>query len=436
MHRKRVVSVFALLAALSLIVAACGGGDDSGSGGGGDTSSTTSTTSDTAGKEPVPGPGFDGTTIKLGVISPLSGLVQIIGTPLTAGNEVYWQAKNEAGGVAGKYKVELVKEDSEYDPAKANAAFDRIAGDVAAFQQILGTQVTESLLDKLSQRNLAGGPATLDSEWLIEANLFPVATTYQIIAINALDYYVTEGGGSGKTICQIAQDDAYGQAGVDGLNFAAKELGVTIASTQRYAGGADKTAQVQALKDANCDFVFGTVLATDTNSVISKALELNFRPQWALMAPAWLSAFAGGAGEVGQYFVDHVWVGSSGPAWGDASSTGMQEMLAAQQKFKPDQQADLYFAFGYAQAWALDQILEKAVENGDLSPEGIVKAIGMVGTLKFGDLVPDFTYGTDVVERQAPPIATIFKITADAPGGLAALAVDHTSDAAKAYRFE
>lgn len=435
MQRKHVLSALAALAALSLLVAACGGGDDSSSGGGNGGSTTTS---DTAGKDPVPGPGFDGTTINLGVISPLSGIAQIIGTPLTSGNDVYWQAKNAKGGVAGKYKVSLDKQDSAYDPNQAGAAFDKIAGNVAAFQQILGTAVTEALIPKLDARELAAGPATLDSEWLVEDNMFPIATTYQIIAINALDYYVNEAGGKGKVLCQIAQDDAYGQAGVDGINFAATQLGVTIASTQRYGGGSDKSAQVQALKDAKCDFVFGTVLATDTNSVITKAVQLDFAPQWALMAPAWLAAFAPKtpADAAGQYMIDHVWVGSSGPEWGSASSPGMQQMLADVAQYAPTTAPDLYFAFGYAQAWAMDQILEKAVDNGDLSPKGIIKAIALVDTLKFGGLVPDFTYGSDPATRQAPPIATIFKIAAGAPGGLTALSVDYTSDAAKEYRFK
>ena len=40
----------------------------------------------------------------------------MIGKPLTAGNEVYFDYVNSEGGIAGKYKVELVQEDTQYSP--------------------------------------------------------------------------------------------------------------------------------------------------------------------------------------------------------------------------------------------------------------------------------------------------------------------------------
>ena len=39
-------------------------------------------------------------------------------------------------------------------------------------------------------------------------------------------------------------------------------------------------------------------------------------------------------------------------------------------EFKPDQQPDYYFSFGYLQGIAMTALLEKAVELGDLSREG------------------------------------------------------------------
>ena len=66
-----------------------------------------SSKSDSGGKggAPASGPGFDGKTIKLGVLTPLSGPVAVIGNPLTAGNQVYFDYVNSKGGIAGKYKV-------------------------------------------------------------------------------------------------------------------------------------------------------------------------------------------------------------------------------------------------------------------------------------------------------------------------------------------
>ena len=101
------------------------------------------------GKTPPEVPGFDGSTIKLGVITPESGLASVVGKPLTEGNRVYWESKNAKGGVAGKYKVELSVEDSKYQVETALQGYDAIKGDVVAFQQVLGTQIVKSVLSRL-----------------------------------------------------------------------------------------------------------------------------------------------------------------------------------------------------------------------------------------------------------------------------------------------
>ena len=66
----------ALALGLTLVLAACGGAGEDDSGGGG------------AAGAPGNTAGFDGKTIKLGVLTPLSGTVAVIGQPLTSGNEV------------------------------------------------------------------------------------------------------------------------------------------------------------------------------------------------------------------------------------------------------------------------------------------------------------------------------------------------------------
>ena len=58
------------------------------------------------------------------MITPTSGTVALIGNPLTAGNQAYFDYVNEElGGIAGKYKIELVIRDSAYDPTKAGQEY-------------------------------------------------------------------------------------------------------------------------------------------------------------------------------------------------------------------------------------------------------------------------------------------------------------------------
>ena len=48
-------------------------------------------------KTPPNVPGFNGSTIKLGVITPESGIASVVGKPLTEGNRVYWAGQERQG---------------------------------------------------------------------------------------------------------------------------------------------------------------------------------------------------------------------------------------------------------------------------------------------------------------------------------------------------
>jgi ABC-type branched-subunit amino acid transport system substrate-binding protein len=386
-------------------------------------------------KAPPTVPGFDGKTIKLGVITPLSGIASVIGKPLTNGNKVYWDSVNAKGGVGGKYKVQLSEQDSVYDVATALQGYDQIKGDVVAFDQVLGTQIVQAVLQRLKPDQFTAAPATLDSLWVKVPQLVPVGAPYQVEAANGFDYYINKGGGKGKKICALAQDDLYGSAGLEGLNAAAKQLKFKVAATQKFSATAtDVSAQVGALADAKCDAVFLASLPNTTGSIITKMIGRNFTPQVLGLGPTWLAGFESDP-NAGAFYAQHFWLLSEGPNWGDATVPGMKKMVDDVAQFAPDQKPDQYFAFGYAQSWAMDQVLEVAVKNGDLSKAGIQKAVKQVGTLKFQGLIGDYTYGSSAGSRNPPRDTTIFKIVNGKPIGLDTLVPGFVSPIAKGLKF-
>ncbi|MCU1458627.1 MAG: branched-chain amino acid transporter substrate-binding protein [Actinomycetia bacterium] len=437
MNKKSLARFVGFVAVAALVVAACGGGDKTAAS---NAKNSSTTKPANAGKAPKTGPGFDGTTIKLGVITPQSGAIgkvvaDAIGTPLTSGNQVYWDAVNAKGGVAGKYKVQLETGDSQYDATIGLQAYDKIKNDVAAFQQVLGTQVLQAMQPKLQVDQVSASPATLDAAWTLDPNLIPIATSYQLLSINGIDYYLNNGGSKTKNICLLAQDDAYGEAGVQGATYEAQKAGFTIKTTQRYPTLTDKTAQIQALKDNACDAVLFVATLADTKSAIQTAVQIKFNARWIALSPAWQPTYVSASetdASFKTYLQQNMWVSSTGVAW---DSPLNQQMLADQAKYAPTQKPDPYFAYGYAQAQAMDQILAVAVKNGDLSRTGILNAINGVGTLKFGGALPDFVYGTSVSTRKQPTAATIFGVDPAAPEGLKALNANYTSAAAKTFKF-
>jgi ABC-type branched-subunit amino acid transport system substrate-binding protein len=417
----------ACLAVLAFVATACGS----------DKKATTSDTTAKGGAKALAAvPGFDPATntIKVGIISPLTGAVAAIGKPLTAGNEVFFAKVNAKGGIGGKYKIEYVERDSTYNVQQSVQAYNELKTQVVMFAQILGTPPTKAVLTGLKADGMVASPASLDADWVREPNLLPIGGPYQIQSINALTWYVTEGTGKGKKICSMASDDAYGQAGVQGVDFAAEKNAFKVVTKQTFTTGkgAEATASVQGLKDAGCEAVFLVSTPSDTGAILGIAAKTAFAPQWIGQSPSYIGALA--ASPLKDYLAKNFMVVAEGTEWGDTTVPGMKNLLDDIAKFKPDQQPDYYFSFGYNEANAVTQILEKAVALGDLSHAGIIKAMEQVGTLTFDGLTGDYKYGK-AADRVPPRESTLFKVDPAKPIGLAIVKKSFATDAAKAFKI-
>ena len=421
----------ALFFALTLIAAACGDSDDTSSGGDTGTTATTAVMDDVL----ATGPGFDGTTINVGVMSALSGPAAVIGTSLAAGQQVYFDYLNtELGGVAGEYPVEILLEDHQYDTASTVQKYGKIKDDVVMFSQIMGTPNVFALMPLLAEDNIVASPASQDAFWVREQNLMPVIEPYQIDVINAMAYYLGDGGGSvDDTICAVIQNDLYGEAGLEGLEFAATEFGFEIAATTRYgAGDQSFTAQVTELVNAECDMVWATALPSEFGGILGTAAQSGFFPRWIAQSPSWIDALA--ATPLADYLSGFVWIAALSQEWGDPASADMTAMVERVAKYNPDQPPSYYFTFGYIQAWATHQVLESAVANGDLSRDGIITAMNGLDSLSFGDLGPDYEYGPPE-DRNPPRYTSIFEVDPEKPFALGVLAANITSPAAEKFEF-
>lgn len=430
---NRPLKILALLLSLSLVAAACGDDDDETGGG---TEAPEETDGGGDGGEPAEAPGFDGETIRLGVLTPQTGVAAVIGNPLTEGNRVFFEALNADGGIAGKYQVELEVADTQYQPQTAVQQYNATKSNVVGYVQVLGTPVVNGLLPLLQEDEIVAGPASLDSFWVPEQYLLALGGPYQLQAVNAMDYWFNQEGNdpADTTVCTMIQDDPYGEAGQAGVEFAGEQIGFEVAETARFAAtDTDFSGQINTLRGGGCELVFLVSLPSATGAIIGAAAQQQFAPQWIGQSPTWVGVLAQSG--VGPYLEENFLLMSEGPEWGDTSSEGMAQMLEDHAQYAPDQVPDIYFSFGYAQAWSWTQVLERAVELGDLSREGIVEAMNTVGTITTGGLLGDYEYGPPE-ERKPPRESRVFAIDAEAPGGLRAVSEEFVSEAAEAFEFD
>ncbi|MCU0311034.1 MAG: ABC transporter substrate-binding protein [Acidimicrobiales bacterium] len=424
MRYRRTVRLAAVAMALGLVAAGCRGSDDESSGTTSDPGST---------QEVTPGVGFDGTNITLGVLTPQTGAAAVLGNPLTKGNEVFWSSYNEAGGVAGKYQVKLNILDTKYEPQTAVQQYQASKASVAAYQQVLGTPTVDALLPQLTSDNVLAGPASLDAFWVRETNLMPIGGPYQVQVINGMDYAIRTLDAKNKKVCALTKDDPYGETGLEGLEYSAEEEGYEIVAEATFkTGETNYTAPISQLKSAGCELTLLVALPNETSPILSEAVAQAFAPQWLAVSPTWVSVFAQSG--LAPYLQTNFTLIAEGPAWGDTSVPGMAKMMDDIAKYAPDQQPDIYFQFGYAQAWAMAQILEQAVTDGDLSPAGIVAAAQKIPELTFEDLSGNYTYGP-TADRNPPRTSSVFSIDPATPGGLSPIETNFTSSAAESFTF-
>lgn len=381
-----------------------------------------------------PTPGVVGDTIAVGVIAPLSDAVAVIGTPMTAGLQTYVDALNASGGIGGKYTVKLIVEDQTYaNPSTSAQKYQKLKDDVALFGMVIGTDHVNMLLPLLDEDSVIVAPATFDAEWVREPMLLPFGSTYQLWAYNGIAYYRGLPGNANRRICAMSLATGYGDAGVEGAEMAAAQLGFALAANVRFRqDDQDYVTQITQLRNANCDAVLLVSLPANTGRILGTAAQSRFAPQWIALSPGWHGSMIDSP--LRQYLIDRLWISFDGAEWGDTTAAGMRTLMEVRERYRPEQKPDLYYFAGYAMGVGLEALLSKAAEQGDLSRAGLLAASAALGTVGFRGLLGDYTYGP-AEQREPPRSTTIFRVDPTNPMGLSAVRKDYAAPGVEAFTF-
>src|SRR6266700_4116466 len=346
------------------------------------------------------GPGVDVTnkTITLGILSPYSGPVaDPIGKPLARGVKVFFDSVNASGGVDG-YKVKFLEEDTQYSPQLQVQLYNQIHTKVAMIADSLGTPTTFAIKDLAAADHMLVSAATLSSALAREKYLILLGTPYRLQVENAFDYVVNKLGVQNPPVGIIYQNDEYGQDGLTGYKEAVNFYHLHDVAQATYAvTDTNDTAQVSQLKAADAKYVFLTTTPTSTAGIIATAYKLGYNPQWILQSPAFALALLSVPGL--SALMSHAWLVSQGANWGDTSVPGMAQMRNDVAKYASDQKPDGFFEFGYTESKITYAILKKAIENGDITRDGLLKAFESLKNMARGGLLPKVNYGSPPNDR-------------------------------------
>jgi ABC-type branched-subunit amino acid transport system substrate-binding protein len=373
-------------------------------------------------------------TIRLGILSPFTGPVaDPIGKPLARGVETFFKSINDKGGIGG-FKVELVSKDAQYNPQQQVTQYNEIHNDVLMIADSLGTPTTFAIKDLATSDKMLVLAATLSSGLARERYLVLAGTPYRLQVENAFDFVVNGLGDKEPMTAIIYQNDDYGADGLTGYKEAVSAYKLKdVAQASFPATATDFTAQVSQLKASGAKYVFVTSTPTATAKILGTAASLGYNPQWILQSPAFSTALLNVPSLVP--ILSKAWVVSQGATWGDTSVQGMNEMLADVQQYAPDQQPDGFFQFGYTISKITYAILKKAVDNKDLTRDGVLKAFESLNNVDLGGLLPPITYGSSPNERVPSRDNVVYIVDPSQPTKVKLLTQSFIGEAAKVSKF-
>ncbi len=363
------------------------------------------------------GRGIDGSTIQLGALTDLTGVFAALGKDITNAQAMYWKNQNAGDKICGKYTVEETVKDHGYDTQRGIQLYSSIHNDVLAIEQTIGSPINTGLLPQFEADSMVNIPAAWAQSLTESPQIAIVGATYEVEMINVLDYLLEEGKiKEGDKIGHIYFEGEYGEGGLAGSKYFAEQHDMEVVEQQIQSTDADMTAQVTKLKAEGVAAIALTVAPGQTASVAGVAasvgLDVPIAGNNPVFAPALLD------GPAGPPLIANLYVAS--PV---APFDKLPDLLEEYQAAYPGDPT-LGVVFGTAAADVMRQILDKACENGDLTPEGVLKAKDELGTVDTGGLAVPLTFETGA----SPSDSSYIFQAADVPGGAKAVSDKYVGD--------
>jgi ABC-type branched-subunit amino acid transport system substrate-binding protein len=389
---------------LASLAAACGKSDDN-EGGGAKASS---------GGALKTGTGVTGSTIRLGILTDTSGVFAGLGGPLVDGNKLFWKLQNAKGGVCGR-QVRLTVKDHGYDPQKGVSLYREIEPDVLALQQLLGSPVAAALLPSIQKDGLLTALAAWPSQLTANPNILVSGATYDIEAINGIDWLVDSGKiAKGDRLGHVYFEGEYGENALQGSQYASEKQGIELVEQKIKATDTDLSAPVAVFKREGVKAILISAGPKQTASLAGVAaaggLDVPIVSNAPGFDPALLATPAAPALKKNLTMI-------SAMAPYAADVPGAMEVSSAYRENFPKGEPKYSVDVGYAQSKLMYEVLERACASNDLSRAGVVKALRGLNGVDTGGLVAG---KLSYAKLGVPPSRSVYvsKVDAKAPGGL------------------
>jgi len=348
--------------------------------------------------------GVEGTTIKLGVLTDLTGVFAALGKDITNANTLYWEDHK----VCDTYDVELDIQDTGYVPQTGVQLYSGMKDGILAMQQTIGSPINTALAPEYEADQIVNFPSAWSKTLTEIPGTGVVGATYDVEIANGYDYMFEEGLlKEGDTVGHIYFEGEYGANGLAGTQAVAEEMGLEVIEAQIKSTDQDMSAQVTQFAAAGVDLIALTVAPTQTASVAAvmeaSGLDVPILGSNPVFAPGLL------AGPTANWLKSHLYVASPVSSF-DANP----ELLEAYEAAYPDITPSLGVVVGTGMSTLMHEVLDAACENGDLTRQGVLDAFNGLEEVDTGGLVvPIRGFETG----KSPSLSSFVLTPADVPGG-------------------
>jgi ABC-type branched-subunit amino acid transport system substrate-binding protein len=348
--------------------------------------------------------GVEGKTIKLGVLTDLTGVFAALGKDLTNSNTLYWKDHK----VCKTYKVDLDVQDTGYVPQTGVQLYSGMKDSILAMQQTIGSPINTALAPAYTQDSIVNFPSAWSKTLTEIPGTGVVGATYDVEISNGYDYLFKKGLlKQGDTVGHIYFEGEYGANGLAGSKAVAEQKGLKIIEAQIKSTDQDMSSQVTQFKAAGVKAIALTVAPGQTASVAAVAeaqgLDVPILGNNPVFAPGLLD------GPTAAWLKSHLYVASPVSAF-DAHP----DLLKSYQEAYPDVTPSLGVLVGYGMATLMNQVLDAACDKGDLTRAGVLDAFNSLKNADTGGLVVPIR---GFAKGKSPSLESFVLQPADAPGG-------------------
>ncbi|MGX1880668.1 ABC transporter substrate-binding protein [Streptomyces sp. NPDC055287] len=374
------------------------------------------------------GQGVTDKTIKLGVLTDMTGVYASLGKSVTQAQQLYAKQTNADGGICGR-EIELVVRDHGYDPQKAVSGYTELSPQVLGFAQFIGSPFVGAVKQRIDGQDKGLViPQAWSASLLGSPYIRVIGNTYDVETINAIDFLTKDKGvKKGDKIGHVYFEGDYGENALAGAEYAAGKAGLTVVEQKIKPTDNDMTAQVAALKKADVKAVVISAGPRQAASFVGVAaavkLQVPIIGNNSAFSPQLLATQAGPALMKSYYVASPTDpIGTDSPA--------AEKLVADYKAAYPSDALDNGVVAGWTAASVFGEALKKACTAKDLTREGVDKALLTINAYDSGfGTTHDFTDPKAPSSRQT----VILKPDKKATGGMKVVREAEVSEAAKSF---